>query len=68
LLEGQTSAPTQGVRLIATPIMVAPLFEHTYARRRSGIWTWLPFVAVFAAAWAAGGEAYFARTMECSRL
>jgi hypothetical protein len=35
-------------------LVVAPLFERSYAMFRSVIGTWLPFVAIFAAAWAAG--------------
>ena len=34
--------------------VVAPLFERSCAMFRSVIGTWLPFVAIFAAAWAAG--------------
>jgi hypothetical protein len=34
--------------------VVAPLFERSYAMFSSVIGTWLPFVAIFAACWAAG--------------
>jgi len=34
--------------------VVAPLFERSYAMFSSVIGTWLPFVAIFAASWAAG--------------
>jgi hypothetical protein len=34
--------------------VVAPVFERSYAMFRSVIGTWLPFAAIFAAAWAAG--------------
>ena len=35
-------------------LVVAPLFERSYAMFRSFVGTWLPFVAIFAACWAAG--------------
>ncbi len=35
-------------------LVVAPLFERSYAMFRSVVGTWLPFLAIFAAAWAAG--------------
>jgi hypothetical protein len=35
-------------------LVVAPLFERSYAMFQSVIGTWLPFVMIFAAAWAAG--------------
>ncbi len=38
-------------------LVVAPLFERSYAMFRSVIGTWLPFAAIFAAAWAAGALA-----------
>ena len=34
--------------------MVAPLFERSYAMFRSALGTWIPFVAIFLASWAAG--------------
>jgi len=37
--------------------VVAPLFERSYVMFSSVIGTWLPFVAIFAAAWAAGAVA-----------
>jgi len=33
--------------------VVAPLFERSYAMLQSAIGTWLPFVVIFAATWAA---------------
>ena len=38
--------------MLLDALVVAPLFERSYAR--SVIGTWLPFVAIFAACWAAG--------------
>ena len=35
-------------------LVVAPLFERSYAMFRSVIGTWLPFASIFAAAWAGG--------------
>ena len=35
-------------------LLVAPFFERSYAMFRSVIGTWLPFVAIFGACWAAG--------------
>ena len=40
--------------MLLDALVVAPLFERSYAMFRSVIGTWLPFVAIFAAAWAAG--------------
>ena len=38
-------------------LVVAPLVERSYAMFRSVIGTWLPFLAIFAAAWTAGVSA-----------
>ena len=35
-------------------LVVAPLFERSFAMFRSIIGTWLPFAAIFLATWAAG--------------
>ena len=35
-------------------LVVAPIIERSYAMFRSVVETWLPFAAIFAAAWAAG--------------
>ncbi len=35
-------------------LVVAPLFERSYAMFRSLLGTWIPFVAIFVARWAAG--------------
>jgi hypothetical protein len=35
-------------------LVVAPLFERSYAMFRSIIGTWAPFVAIFVAGWVAG--------------
>ena len=40
--------------ILLDALLVAPLFERSYAMFRSVIGTWLPFVAIFAACWAAG--------------
>ncbi len=40
--------------MILDAAVVAPLFERSYGMFRSVLGTWLPFAAIFAAAWAAG--------------
>ncbi len=40
--------------MLLDALVVAPLFERSYAMFRSFIGTWLPFAAIFAACWAAG--------------
>jgi hypothetical protein len=40
--------------MLLDALVVAPLFERSYAMFRSVIGTWLPFLAIFAACWAAG--------------
>jgi hypothetical protein len=40
--------------MLLDALVVAPLFERSYAMFRSVIGTWLPFVVIFAASWAAG--------------
>jgi hypothetical protein len=40
--------------MLLDALVVAPLFERSYAMFKSLIGTWLPFVAIFVAAWAAG--------------
>ncbi len=40
--------------MLLDALVVAPLFERSYAMFRSVVGTWLPFVAMFAAALAAG--------------
>ncbi len=42
------------VVVLLDALVVAPLFERSYAMFRSFVGTWLPFVAIFAACWAAG--------------
>jgi len=42
------------VVMLLDALVVAPFFERSYAMFKSVIGTWLPFVAIFAAAWAAG--------------
>jgi hypothetical protein len=43
--------------MLLDALVVAPFFERSYAMFRSFIGTWLPFVAIFAACWAAGVSA-----------
>jgi len=40
--------------ILLDALLVAPFFERSYAMFRSVIGTWLPFVAIFGACWAAG--------------
>ena len=40
--------------MLLDALVVAPLFERSYAMFRSVIGTWLPFAAIFSACWAAG--------------
>ncbi len=40
--------------VILDALVVAPVFERSYAMFRSVIGTWLPFVAIFVASFAAG--------------
>ncbi len=42
-----------GLVVLLDAVVVAPLFERSYAMFRSFIGTWLPFVAIFLASWAA---------------
>ncbi len=44
------------VVVLLDALVVAPLFERSYAMFRSFVGTWLPFVAIFAACWAVGGS------------
>ena len=46
------------VVMLLDALVVAPLFERSYAMFRSVIGTWLPFFAIFAAAWFAGVVAF----------
>jgi hypothetical protein len=39
--------------VVLDAVVVAPLFEGSYAMFRSFIGTWLPFVAIFVASWVA---------------
>jgi hypothetical protein len=43
--------------MLLDALVVAPLFERSYAMFRSLIGTWLPFAAIFAACWAGGVSA-----------
>ena len=40
--------------MLLDALVVAPFFERSYVMFKSVIGTWLPFAAIFAAAWAAG--------------
>ena len=44
--------------MLLDALIVAPLFERSYAMFRSAIGTWLPFLAIFAAVWFAGIVAF----------
>ena len=46
------------VVMLLDALVVAPLFERSYAMFRSVIGTWLPFFTIFAAAWFAGVVAF----------
>jgi hypothetical protein len=43
--------------MLLDALVVAPFFERSYVMFRSFIGTWLPFVTIFAACWAAGVSA-----------
>jgi hypothetical protein len=43
-----------GIVVILDAVVVAPIFERSYAMFRSFIGTWMPFAAIFLASWAAG--------------
>jgi hypothetical protein len=43
--------------IVLDAVVVAPIFERSYAMFRSFIGTWLPFAAIFLASWAAGALA-----------
>jgi hypothetical protein len=43
--------------MLLDALVVAPLFERSYVMFKSVTGTWLPFLAIFAAAWAAGALA-----------
>ena len=40
--------------VVLDAVVVAAIFERSYAMFRSFIGTWMPFVAIFLASWAAG--------------
>ena len=48
------AAAITGVVVTLDVLVVAPLFERSYAMFRSAIGTWLPFLAILLASWAAG--------------
>jgi hypothetical protein len=48
------AAAMTGVIVALDALVVAPVFERSYAMFRSALGTWFPFAAIFAASWAAG--------------
>jgi len=50
---GRAAAMT-GLIVALDALVVAPLFERSYAMFRSALGTWIPFAAIFLASWAAG--------------
>ena len=48
------AAAMTGVIVALDALVVAPLFERSYAMFRSALGTWIPFAAIFVASWAAG--------------
>jgi hypothetical protein len=48
------AAAMTGTVIVLDAVVVAPLFERSYAMFRSLIGTWLPFAAIFLASWVAG--------------
>ena len=50
---GRAAAMT-GLIVALDALVVAPLFERSYAMFRSAFGTWIPFAAIFLASWAAG--------------
>jgi hypothetical protein len=48
------AAVMTGVVIVLDAVLVAPLFERSYAMFHSLIGTWIPFVFIFLASWAAG--------------
>jgi hypothetical protein len=40
--------------IVLDAVVVAPLFERSYDMFRTAIGTWIPFVLIFIASWAAG--------------
>ncbi len=50
----ERAAATTGLIVALDALVVAPLFERSYAMFRSALGTWIPFAAIFLATWAAG--------------
>jgi hypothetical protein len=50
---GARAAGITGIVVLLDALLIAPLFERSYAMFSSIIGTWLPFAAIFAASWAA---------------
>jgi hypothetical protein len=48
------AAAITGLIVALDALVVAPLFERSYAMFRSALGTWIPFAAIFLASWAAG--------------
>jgi hypothetical protein len=49
-----TAAALTGVVIALDALVVAPLFERSYAMFRNPLATWLPFAAIFLVSWATG--------------
>jgi len=43
-----------GLVIVLDAVVVAPIFERSYDMFRSAIGTWIPFILIFVASWAAG--------------
>ena len=50
---GARAVAITGIVVLLDALVIAPLFERSYAMFSSIIGTWLPFAAIFAASWAA---------------
>ena len=50
----ERAATMTGLIVALDALVVAPLFERSYAMFRSALGTWIPFAAIFLASWAAG--------------
>jgi hypothetical protein len=48
------AAAMTGLIVALDALVVAPLFERSYAMFHSALGTWIPFAAIFLAGWAAG--------------
>ena len=64
---GRAAAMT-GLIVALDALVVAPLFERSYAMFRSALGTWIPFAAIFLASWAAGRTAAIRKHRMSNRL